>query len=247
MIIRIKDLTKVYQSGKISISALKGISLEIEKGSFAAIMGPSGSGKSTLMNIIGCLDRATSGQIEIDGALISQMNKSQLAYVRGRKIGFVFQSFNLLPRRNALSNVMLPFLYSDFPRAERKDRALQALTQVNLQDRWKHKPTELSGGERQRVAIARALINDPGIILADEPTGNLDSKSGLEIIALLQGLHENGLTILMVTHNEYLAQHCERNIHLRDGNIVKDETVPEPKVASQELKALPQEEKKVEI
>jgi len=243
MIIRINDLTKVYQSGTISVSALKGLSLGIEKGSFVAIMGPSGSGKSTLMNIIGCLDKATSGQVEIDGALISQMNKSQLAHVRGRKIGFVFQSFNLLPRRNALSNVMLPFLYTDFPRAQRKDKALRALTQVSLQERWKHKPTELSGGERQRVAIARALVNDPGIILADEPTGNLDSKSGLEIIALLQGLHENGLTILMVTHNAYLAQHCERIIHLRDGTMVKDERVPEPKIAAEELEALPQEEK----
>lgn len=243
MIIRIKDLTKIYQSGNISLSALKGVSLEVEKGSFVAIMGPSGSGKSTLMNIVGCLDRATGGHVEIDGAMISQMNKAQLAYVRGRRIGFVFQSFNLLPRRNALANVMLPFLYSDFPRAKRKDKALKALAQVNLEERWKHKPTELSGGERQRVAIARALINDPGIILADEPTGNLDSKSGLEIIALLQRLHEKGLTILMVTHNEYLAQHCDRIIHLKDGNIVKDEAVPEPRVALQELKALLREMK----
>lgn len=243
MIISIKDLTKIYQSGTVSVSALQGISLEIEKGSFVAIMGPSGSGKSTLMNIIGCLDRPTSGQVEIDGALISQMNKSQLAHVRGRKIGFVFQSFNLLPRRNALSNVMLPFLYSDFPRTQRKDKALGALAQVNLRERWKHTPTELSGGERQRVAIARALINDPGIILADEPTGNLDSKSGLEIMALLQRLHDNGLTILMVTHNGYLAQHCERIIYLRDGTMVKDERVSVPKRALQELKTLSQGKK----
>jgi len=238
MIIRIKDLVKIYQSGDISVPALKGISLEVEKGSFVAIMGPSGSGKSTLMNIIGCLDRPTSGEVEIDGVLTSEMSKSQLAYIRSKKIGFIFQNFNLLPRINALSNVMLPFLYSNFPKSKRKEKALQALKLVNLQDRWKHKPTELSGGERQRVAIARALINDPSIILADEPTGNVDSKAGLEIIALLQKLNSDGLTILMVTHNDYLAQHCERIVHLRDGNIVKDEKVEKQKVASQELKNL---------
>ncbi len=200
----------MYDLGAIQVPALLGVSLEVEKGSFVSIMGPSGSGKSTLMNIIGCLDHPTEGIVEIEGIETSKMNRSELAYIRNKKLGFIFQSFNLLPRMNALENVVLPFLYSDQPKNNSREKALSLLKTVGLENRVMHKPTELSGGQRQRVAIARALVNDPAIILADEPTGNVDSRSGLEIMALLQKVNREGMTILMVTHDRYIAQHSEK-------------------------------------
>lgn len=235
MILRIMDVTKIYELGTIKIPALRGVNLEVEKGAFVAIMGPSGSGKSTLMNIIGCLDRPTEGGVEIEGVETSTMDSAQLAYVRNKKIGFIFQSFNLLPRMNALSNVMLPFIYSDQPKNHHRERALKILQSVGLGDRILHKPSELSGGQKQRVAIARALVNDPAIILADEPTGNVDSRSGVEIMALLQQLNQGGMTILMVTHDRFIAQHSTKIIYLNDGKIVREEVVAERKHALKEL------------
>ncbi len=198
-------------------------------------MGPSGSGKSTLMNIIGCLDHPTEGSVEIEGTETSRMSRSQLAYLRNKKIGFIFQSFNLLPRMSALENVMLPFLYSDQPKTRSKEKGLALLKAVGLEERVMHKPNELSGGQKQRVAIARALINDPAIILADEPTGNVDSHSGLEIMVLLQKLNGDSMTILMVTHDQYIAQHSHRIVHLTDGRITREEKVEETKHAVDEL------------
>jgi putative ABC transport system ATP-binding protein len=235
MILNVKDVVKIYELGSIKVLALRGVSLEVEKGSFVAIMGPSGSGKSTLMNIIGCLDHPTKGSVEIEGIETSEMDRSQLAYVRNKKIGFIFQSFNLLPRVSALENVMLPFLYSNQPKNHSRERALEILKSVGLEDRIMHKPNELSGGQKQRVAIARALVNDPAIILADEPTGNVDSRSGVEIMALLQQLNNNAMTILMVTHDSFIAQHAHRVIHFRDGRIVQEEMVRERKCAIREL------------
>jgi putative ABC transport system ATP-binding protein len=205
-------------------------------------MGPSGSGKSTLMNIIGCLDRPTKGTISIGGIETSSMSRSDLAYIRNKKIGFIFQSFNLLARSNALSNVMLPFIYSDFPKAKRRERALEVLDAVGLSDRWNHRPNELSGGQKQRVAIARALVNNPAIILADEPTGNIDSRSGLEIMTLLQKLNQEGMTILLVTHDRFIAEHAEMIINLFDGRLSRIEEVKERKDAWEELQKLPPEE-----
>jgi putative ABC transport system ATP-binding protein len=221
-LIAIEALTKVYEMGEVQVLALRGIDLEIQRGEFVAIMGPSGSGKSTLMNIIGCLDRPTSGRYLLDGEDVSQMNKIQLAAVRNRQIGFVFQSFNLLARTSSLKNVMLPLLYNrhnHLPQAERAERARQVLEQVGLSDRMHHNQQELSGGQRQRVAIARALVNDPALILADEPTGNLDTASGAEIMQLLHDLHDRGGTIVMITHEADIAAHTQRTIHLRDGLI----------------------------
>jgi putative ABC transport system ATP-binding protein len=235
MILNVRDVVKIYELGSIKVLALRGVSLEVEKGSFVAIMGPSGSGKSTLMNIIGCLDHPTKGSVEIEGIETSEMDRSQLAYVRNKKIGFIFQSFNLLPRVSALENVMLPFLYSNQPKNHSRERALEILKSVGLEDRIMHKPNELSGGQKQRVAIARALVNDPAIILADEPTGNVDSRSGVEIMALLQQLNNNAMTILMVTHDSFIAQHANRVIHFRDGRIVQEEMVRERKCAIREL------------
>jgi putative ABC transport system ATP-binding protein len=205
-------------------------------------MGPSGSGKSTLMNIIGCLDRPTKGIVIIEGTETSRMSRSDLAYIRNKKIGFVFQSFNLLARANALSNVMLPFIYSEFPKAKRKERAMEVLESVGLTDRWNHKPNELSGGQMQRVAIARALVNNPAIIMADEPTGNIDSRSGLEIMSLLQRLNQKGMTILLISHDRFIAEHAEMIIHLLDGRISRIEEVKERKDAWEELHKLPKEE-----
>ena len=221
--IRTKDLKKIYEMGEEEVHALKGIDLEIEKGEYVAIMGPSGSGKSTLMNLIGCLDTATSGEYWLNDRAVSELSDDDLARVRNEEVGFVFQSFHLLPRYTALENVQLPLVYSNISREERLARAEKALESVELQDRMLHKPNQLSGGQRQRVAIARALINHPSILLADEPTGNLDSKTGIDILALFDKLHQEGNTIIMVTHESDVAARAHRVIHLRDGKIETDE------------------------
>ena len=238
--IKISNLTKVYQTGAISVTALRGIDLEVAKGSMIAIMGPSGSGKSTMMNILGCLDRATSGSYIIDGVDVSTLQEKELAKIRNQKIGFVFQTFNLLPRLTALKNVELPMIYAGVSARERRERALKALGKVGLADRVHHRPNELSGGQRQRVAIARALVNNPAIILADEPTGNLDSRSGEEIMDIFQQLNRTeGVTIIIVTHEREIADHTRRIVHFRDGLIIKDEEVLDPISAQAILAALP--------
>lgn len=224
-LIEIRDLTKVYGTGETAVHALRGINLTVQQGEFVAIMGPSGSGKSTLMNILGCLDRPTSGTYVLDGEDVSRLSRNQLAGVRNRKIGFVFQSYNLLPRLTAARNVMLPLLYDSRQRLSDEEcyrRAVAALERVGLGDRIHHKPNQLSGGQQQRVAIARALVNNPSIILADEPTGNLDTKSSHEIMALLQELHRQGATIVMVTHEPDIGNYAERVLHLLDGQIASD-------------------------
>ncbi len=227
-IIKVENLTKIYGSGEVAVTALDRLNLTIDEGEFVAIMGPSGSGKSTLMNILGCLDRPTEGRYWLGGEDVSKLNKSQLARVRNHKIGFVFQSYNLLPRTSALKNVMLPLLYNTNARhakgaAEREALAVGALETVGLGDRMHHRPNELSGGQQQRVAIARALVNDPLIILADEPTGNLDTRSSEEIVAILYDLHLQGRTIVMITHEPDLAAQAQRVVHLLDGRIVDGE------------------------
>ena len=224
-IIEVQDLSKVYDMGDVKVTALNGIDLHIQAGEFVAIMGPSGSGKSTLMNILGCLDRPTSGTYQLAGEDVSKLNREQLAHIRGKKIGFIFQSYNLLPHETALQNVMLPMVYrrnGHTSRQERLERAQGALVSVGLSDRAKHRPKEMSGGQQQRVAIARALINDPILILADEPTGNLDSQSGQEIIQILHDLHLLGRTIVMITHDAESAVHAQRVIRIRDGYIEKE-------------------------
>jgi putative ABC transport system ATP-binding protein len=226
-IIKVENLTKVYGSGEIAVHALAGVDLAIDEGEFVAIMGPSGSGKSTLMNILGCLDRPTEGRYWLGDEDVSKFNKTQLARVRNHKIGFVFQSYNLLPRTSALKNVTLPMLYNTNGRhgsstAEREALAREALEMVGLSDRLDHCPNELSGGQQQRVAIARALVNDPLIILADEPTGNLDSRSSEEIMAILCQLHQRGRTIVMITHEPDMAAHAGRSVHIRDGRVVDE-------------------------
>ncbi len=224
-LIQVQNLKKIYGSGEIAVHALAGVDVGIEQGEFVAIMGPSGSGKSTLMNILGCLDRPTSGAYVLDGEDVSEMSKEELADVRNRKIGFVFQSFNLLPRLSALGNVMLPMMYRPEDRLdvyEREDWAIAALESVGLGNRLDHRPNELSGGQQQRVAIARALVNKPPLILADEPTGNLDSRSSVEILALIHDLHAQGVTILMVTHEPDIAAHAGRVICLHDGLVISD-------------------------
>jgi putative ABC transport system ATP-binding protein len=233
MLIELHDVTKVYQMGDVEVRALNGVTLSIERGELIAIMGPSGSGKSTLMNILGCLDQATSGEYLLEGTRISTLNDNQLAEIRNRRIGFVFQTYNLLARTSALDNVEVPLIYAGASARTRRQRASEALEAVGLGDRLHHKPNELSGGQQQRVAIARALINEPSIILADEPTGNLDTKTGQEIITLFQRLNvERGITVIYVTHDAEVARFTQRIVHLRDGRLVADDPVTEPRLAA---------------
>jgi len=222
-VIRTEHIAKVYVMGTEEVHALRDISITIKQGEYVALMGPSGSGKSTLMNMIGCLDTPSKGQYFLDGQDVSRMTDNQLAEVRNKKIGFVFQTFNLLPRSTALDNVTLPLIYAGFNKSDRKVRGEKVLNQVGLGDRMSHQPNELSGGQRQRVAVARALVNNPALILADEPTGNLDSKTSIEIMGLFEEIHRNGNTIVVVTHEEEIAQHAHRIIRLKDGLVETDE------------------------
>lgn len=242
-LIDIRDLVKTYKLGDVAVHALRGVSLAIERGSFVAIMGPSGSGKSTFMNIIGCLDKPTSGTYALDGVNVGTLDRDQLAEIRNQKIGFVFQQFNLLARTSAVENVESPLLYSSHQIAGRHEKAMQALAWVGLAGREHHHPNQLSGGQQQRVAIARALINDPRIILADEPTGALDSRTSIEIMALFQKLNrDSGLSIILVTHEPDIAQYANRIIRFKDGRLVSDQPVRRPREAQRELAALPVEE-----
>ena len=232
MVIDIENITKDYVMGEEIVRALRGVSLQIQRNEYIAVMGPSGSGKSTLMNMLGCLDTPTSGRYEFNGRNVAEMNDDELAAIRNREIGFVFQTFNLLPRSNSLRNVELPLIYAGIDPETREERAIQALVDVGLGDRLHHRPNELSGGQRQRVAVARALVTRPSIILADEPTGNLDSKTGEEIMALLEDLYYRGNTIILVTHERDIAAHARRTVHLRDGVIESDERGFVPRLES---------------
>jgi len=241
-LISLKGIKRHYDVGGEIVRALDGVDLTIQQNEYISIMGPSGSGKSTLMNMIGCLDTPTEGVYEFEGELVHAMDDNQLASIRNRKIGFVFQTFNLLPKATALRNVEVPLIYANISRSERVEKAEKALNAVGLNDRMHHKPNELSGGQRQRVAIARALVNDPSILLADEPTGNLDSKSGVEIMKILDSLHDDGNTIILVTHEEYIADHADRTIHLFDGKIkddLKKERVRKARIADEPIKTAP--------
>lgn len=223
-VIRIKGIKKIYKVGNQEVRALNGVDIQINKNEYVAIMGPSGSGKSTMMNILGCLDSPSEGEYILNGTDVSKMDDNDLAVIRNKEIGFIFQSFNLLPRYTALDNVALPLIYSGESREKREDRARVALENVDLKDRMHHKPNELSGGQRQRVAVARALVNNPSIILADEPTGNLDTKTSIDIMKLFEEIHEQGNTVILVTHEEDIAKHAKRIIRLRDGIIESDHT-----------------------
>jgi putative ABC transport system ATP-binding protein len=242
-IIEIENLVKTYRVGDMVVQALRGVSLSIQRGDFVAIMGPSGSGKSTLMNVLGCLDKPTAGIYRLDGVSVGALGRDELAEIRNRKIGFVFQQFNLLARTSALENVELPLLYTDVPTHERRERAMRALASVGLADRADHNPNQLSGGQQQRVAIARALVNQPQIILADEPTGALDSRTSVEIMSIFQQLNrQQAISTIVVTHEPDIAAYANRNIHFRDGRLVVDERVARPRQAQEELAALPEEE-----
>jgi putative ABC transport system ATP-binding protein len=234
-VIRVGDLRKEYHMGDNVVHAMQGVSLEVWPGEFVAVMGPSGSGKSTFMNVVGCLDQPTSGSYELNGVEVATLTRDELADARNREIGFIFQSFNLLPRMTALGNVMLPMLYSGVPERVRHQRGMAALQAVGLQDREHHKPKEMSGGQQQRTAIARALVNKPSVILADEPTGALDSHTSVEIMALLQHLNQRGATIVVVTHEEDIAEHCSRIVRFSDGRVRDDQAVLNPIVAQERL------------
>jgi putative ABC transport system ATP-binding protein len=240
--IKTNALNKIYQSGSLGVHALKDVNFLAAPHEFVAVMGPSGSGKSTLMNIIGCLDRPTSGSFILDGVETSGLGEEELAVIRNQRIGFVFQTFNLLPRLTAFRNVELPMIYANVPAENRKRRVMEALEKVGLADRGHHRPNELSGGQKQRVAIARALVNNPGLILADEPTGNLDTRSGEEIMAIFQALNREGVTVVLVTHEPDIAGHCRRIVYFRDGRLVKDEPVAAPLDAATVLAEMPPEE-----
>jgi putative ABC transport system ATP-binding protein len=241
-VIEIQDLVKDYRVGEMVVHVLKGISFEIERGDFVSIMGPSGSGKSTLMNILGCLDKPTSGTYTLDGISVGNLNRDQLAEIRNNKIGFVFQQFNLLARTSAAENVELPMMYTDAPARERHERAMKALLAVGLAGREEHQPSQLSGGQQQRVAIARSLVNDPSIILADEPTGALDSRTSIEIMAIFQRLNrEKGITMIVVTHDPDVATYSNRSIHFKDGKLQLDERLAHPRDARKDLEQLPAE------
>ena len=235
--INLQDIHKTYYMGKTEVHALRGVSLSINRGEFVAVMGPSGSGKSTLMNIIGALDRPTSGSYHLENVDVSGMSDNELAEIRNRKIGFVFQTFNLLPRKSSLRNVELPLIYTGLSVRERRRRAVEALKRVGLADRGGHRPNELSGGQRQRVAIARALVTGPAIVFADEPTGNLDTTTGHEIMHIFKGLNEQGVTIILVTHEREIAHYAERIIHIRDGLISEDEAMSEAALQLEDFKA----------
>ncbi|HLG72925.1 MAG TPA: ABC transporter ATP-binding protein [Chloroflexota bacterium] len=237
--VQVVDLHKEYRMGDNVVRALRGVSLTIMPGEFVAVMGPSGSGKSTFMNMVGALDRPTSGDYYLDGEAVKDLNPDQLAAIRNRKIGFVFQGFNLLTRLTALDNVMLPMMYAGVPKAERVQRAQAALESVGLGHRAGHRPSELSGGQQQRVAIARALVNRPAFILADEPTGNLDSRTSVEVMAILQRLNDSGITVLMVTHEPDIAAYCKRNVVFRDGQVIRDFIVEDRRIAADELAHMP--------
>ena len=238
-LIHVEDVHRVYELGETRVHALRGVSVEVRAGEFVAILGASGSGKSTFMNILGCLDRPSAGRYWLDGTDVSTLGKQELAVIRNRKIGFVFQGFNLLPRTTALENAELPTLYAPLGKAARERRAAEALAMVGLSDRAGHYPYQMSGGQQQRVAIARALVNRPSILLADEPTGNLDSRTSVEIMEILQTLNQSGLTIVLVTHEHDIAQFASRVISFRDGRIRKDEPVPDTRSAAEVLKSLP--------
>jgi len=230
-VIRVRDVNKVYELGGISVRALRDVNIDIERGEYVAIMGPSGSGKSTLMHILGCLDVPSSGSYQLGGVDVSALNQDELADIRNRSIGFVFQAFNLIPRTRAVANVELPMMYGGVSRSERRSRALAALATVGLRDRAGHMPSELSGGQQQRVAVARALVTNPALILADEPTGNLDSRSTGEVLGIFKGLHEHGRTVVLITHEEEVGARANRIIRVRDGAIVSDEPILHKRVA----------------
>lgn len=237
-LIELREVCKSYSLGKVSVPVLKGINLVVPRGQFIAIMGPSGSGKSTLMNILGCLDRPTSGKYYLDGSDVSTRSDNELAEIRNKFIGFIFQSFNLLSRNDAISNVELPLIYRGMPVKERRERASKSLEAVGLASRMHHKPNEMSGGEQQRVAIARAVAGEPKVLLADEPTGNLDSRSGEEVMAIFQDLHSKGMTIVLVTHDKDIARHAERIVSIKDGKIVSDEMISSRLIARELLDSM---------
>jgi putative ABC transport system ATP-binding protein len=242
-VIEIRDLVKDYRLGEVPVHVLKNISFQIERGDFVSIMGPSGSGKSTLMNILGCLDKPTSGTYTLDGISVGNLNRDQLAEIRNKKIGFVFQQFNLLARTSAAENVELPLMYTDVPARERHERAMKALLAVGLAGREEHQPSQLSGGQQQRVAIARSLVNDPSIILADEPTGALDSRTSVEIMAIFQQLNrDEGITMIVVTHDPDIAAYSNRSIHFKDGRLRVDERLAQPREARKDLEQVPAEQ-----